>query len=413
MENTSTRLARLRAVLVGNWLSALGVVFFGVAITWHLNEAVGVQKAAWIIGLVQFLPAALAIPVTVAFIDRVSKAQIVLRTDEVRILVSFVSAAVIYIYGEQRAVMLVTIIIAIACLRVADAFYTPAIRASVGSAIRSGTKYSAQFYLTVTALSVGLVAPLIVPVAAKSSVALAFVVNGVTYLAAYVCFRTAGTKLLDAESTSPRTHAVGQWWGQVKEGLRTMWNIPTLKLILPTLPMIDLCASAVMVLGPAIAGAQTAMDAVYFYALIVAVSSISQVAGPFVYKHLAQYRFDGMIIATNCCTQALAYGIAAMLIGTPYYVIPLVVVGVCVGMNQLAINELIQHECPAQALGRVFTLLPFVVLLAMPLGPLLTGYLSQFSLQVAVGAVAVALFAVGIPPLASGSIRSFQLRAPK
>lgn len=397
-------MSKFRLVLSGHWLSLVGTGFFGSFLVWFLNQELSLSYASWTLMLVHFLPALIALPVTLLVIDRVSKFRLVVGADCVRALASIVAGLVAFIAPDMVA--LVVTLSAVVIIRFADALYGPAVRAGLGSVMREGAKHSSQFYLTLTNLSVGLIMPLLVPVSLALSLAVVWLINGATYLVSGLAFFKAGSSLFPvSEETETRT--VRSWFAQLRAGFGVLARVPVLVRVFPVLPFIDFGLAANSMVYPAVSQSQQVVSATVFYGLIVGLASLSRIAGVFVFRYAVQYRADGWCIGLNCVLQGCLVLCGAWFVGSAWFLVMVVGLGLLVGANSLAVNELIQANAPEADLGKCFTYLAFASLLAMPFGPFLVGVLGQLPVHWILVVVAVPLVLVGLIPLSSKQVRSF------
>jgi MFS transporter, DHA3 family, macrolide efflux protein len=395
-------------VLVGHWLSLIGSRFFGSSVAWFLTASIGVTGASWALAICQFAPTIVALPLAMAVVDAIGRRRMVNLADASRAAVCFAAAILCRWSGDTTIVLCLTIL----ALRIFDTLYTPTVMGGIGAAARRQTLLSPQLVLQVVTSSAALLAPLLVPIATSTTVSVAMLINGVSYLLSWVAFRLAGD-FLDGET--PRQggrEALRNWRRSLVEGFAAFRRTPTLVTIIPTLPMIDLAYAGVVVVLPTVALTAAPQHAGGYYAALIFTYGAGRIAGAFVSRRFIHGSLDGAFLAANALVQGVLYLVFALTSTTPLSLLWLAAIGVMSGAASLSVNEIIQASVPGEVKSRVFALVTFCVVLFMPLGPVVSALASSIDVRLTIALLGCALLLVGIRPMASRQVRTFRLVIP-
>lgn len=227
---------------------------------------------------------------------------------------------------------------------------------------------------TVESVTFNLGGPLVGGALVALQPALAFAVNGVTFLvAAAVVFSlpaSTGAATVDAEPA-----ASGSLLASVREGVRTLWAVPGLRLLVSVTAWTSLATGAVNAITTLFALQVLALPVAAVPVLVV-VEALGLLLGARLVRLVVARRTDGSVMA-----------IALVLVGGAYLVIGLVpvtaVVLVCYLLNGLGFawwNVLAsarrQRLTPVGLLGRVSNASRAISWGAMPLGAVAGGVLA-------------------------------------
>lgn len=373
---------------------------FWSSIVWVFYSLYGTRQASYIISLVQFLPVLLVLPLTFIIVDRFKKRNVLLTLNAMRGILCIISSAV-YLNGYNEPYLLILTLVVVRGL---DAIYTPAVRASVGGIQREERKRSAQFILYVITVVSSLIAPLFIPTAVNQNIGTLFLVLGLIYNLSALSYIFGGS-ILPEMNLSKRK--LSQWTDSIKEGWGYYKDIPVVKSIILTLPLIDLSLAATTVLFPVVSKDQEFINADSYYMILLLSVGLSRLVGSFIAKRFIEGKRDGVVLSLNCSLQGIGYIMAFFMLESPLFIVSINFIGVLAGATSISINEIIQNNSPEEGRGRVFTILGFFVLLAMPFGPLISGALSSIDYSLTFFLVGVMLFFAGIPVLRDQKIRNF------
>jgi MFS family permease len=173
----------------------------------------------------------------------------------------------------------------------------------------------------------------------------------------------------------------------------------------PTLPLIDLVETGVLLVLPALLIDQSKHGGLW-YGTLIGSWSTGRLLGLLLARRFIVRTRKGVLLALNAVIQGTVLLAAGLWPTLPWMMLCFLIIGVPSGCASVCVNAYIQTRIEENLRGRIFALLGAVVALSMPLGPVISGLIAHLASPalslVVLGAV---LAAVGLSRLTSRQCR--------
>lgn len=191
---------------------------------------------------------------------------------------------------------------------------------------------------------------------AHISVSQIYLINGLTYLLAFVCF----LGIQSAETVKAEKLNFSQYKISFKEGITAFFSSEAVSICLPIM-LLNFTMGIVSAILPAYAAALGSIDYFGYIRLAMKLTNLS-------------YLFKLRVFPLITCV----LWIAAVLINQLYFSLPLLSLAfIPYGVLTITLITQIQSSLPAALLGRIVTIIDSVLVATMPVGAILGGLLAE------------------------------------
>ncbi|MEU1276244.1 MFS transporter [Streptomyces sp. NPDC005799] len=394
------RSRRFLSVWSAQTLSAAGDRLFSAAVAWYAIMHLGVTTGVIVVGLAQFLPIAIMAPFTGVLVDRLPRHWLLAGTDIARFAVSLALCLAFSTIGLSTPLLVIGIVV----LRVTGVMFEPALQSHIGTvASDEGEVLRLDAWLLTSDMISGMLGPVLAGIAVTAGIQIALLVNSLTFLLSALSLIGALRALTDGSPA--RTHslraAAGGWTTAAREGLAAARQDPAMTRLAPTLPLIDLVETGVLLVLPALLIDQSTHGGLW-YGTLIGSWFTGRLLGLLLARRFIVRTRKGILLALNAFIQGTALLAAGLWPAPPWMMLCFLIVGVPSGCASVCVNAYIQTRIEENLRGRIFALLGAVVALSMPLGPVISGLVAHLASPalslVVLGAV---LAVVGLSPLTS------------
>jgi MFS family permease len=354
----------------GQFVSMLGSQAFSVAMIFWIKRQTDSASLLGLGMLSQWVPAVLLGPFGGTLADRWSRRAILIVTDVLRGLAAIALAALVLFDPGRSGTILVGLLILSAVMGVCDAFFRPAISASIPDLVPEAdlTRANSANRLALdvsTFIGQGLGGVLFRIIGPG----ILFFVDGVTYL-----FSAAAESLIRLPPPPPKSAATGGWraagagfWRELKVGLRYVASRKGLRYLLFLSPLDSFFIITIVVLLPFFVEDYLHVKPDWYGFLVAAFG-----AGSFLGSITAgATNITGRARTWAYLICAVGMGPAAVAFGfvrTPWAAMGLLfAAGLMVGFNTIHSLSLAQITTPPEMRGRVLGLFETLGLSTMPL----------------------------------------------
>jgi DHA3 family macrolide efflux protein-like MFS transporter len=401
----------------GQFVSMLGSQAFSVAMIFWIKRQTDSASLLGLGMLSQWVPAILLGPFGGTLADRMSRRQILILADLVRGVAAIALAALVLMVPGRSGTILVGLLILSAVMGVCDAFFRPAISASIPDLVPEAevTRANSANRLTLdisTFLgqgSGGVLFRLIGP-------GILFLVDGITYL-----FSAAAESLIRLPPPPPVPKTAGwreagaDFWRELKLGLRYVASRKGLRYLLFLAPLDSFFMITIVVLLPFFVE-----DFLHvrpdWYGFLVAAFGGGSVLGSIL---AGVTKTTGRLRTWAYLLFAVLFGVAAIGLGlarSPWMAMGLIfAAGVMSGFNTIQVLSLAQLTTPSELRGRVLGLLETLGLSSMPLAAATAGIVADLlhrNIPLVYFGCGVALIAVALVQAGKREVREFLAYEP-
>jgi DHA3 family macrolide efflux protein-like MFS transporter len=401
----------------GQFVSMLGSQAFSVAMIFWIKRQTDSASLLGLGMLSQWVPAILLGPFGGTLADRMSRRQILILADLVRGVAAIALAALVLMVPGRSGTILVGLLVLSAVMGVCDAFFRPAISASIPDLVPEAdvTRANSANRLTLdisTFLgqgSGGVLFRIIGP-------GILFLVDGITYL-----FSAAAESLIRLPPPPPVPKTAGwreagaDFWRELKLGLRYVASRKGLRYLLFLAPLDSFFMITIVVLLPFFVE-----DFLHvrpdWYGFLVAAFGGGSVLGSIL---AGVTKATGRLRTWAYLLFAVGFGVAAIGLGlarSPWMAMGLIfAAGVMSGFNTIQVLSLAQLTTPSELRGRVLGLLETLGLSSMPLAAATAGIVADLlhrNIPLVYFGCGAALIAVALVQAGKREVREFLAYEP-
>jgi MFS family permease len=394
-------------VWAGQTFSRIGDMLYQIAVAWWVLERTGSAAAMATLLIVSFAPTVLLLLIGGVVVDRYSRVAIMLASDMLRGLV----VCAVGLLAAGGLLQLWHLVLLNLVFGVVDAFFQPAYTAAVPELVREQDLPSANSLSSIST-QLGRVAgpPLGAAIVAVGGPALAFGLNGLTFLIAAALLvpllrqarapsASTATSLLECRPSSGTTEAHsaqscsekrtapspmrlgGEYLAgavaDLREGVGTVFATPWLWVTILVFALSNVTlAGPYSVALPFLVGARAGAD-VHTLALLYALFPLGYIIGGMWMGRREQIRRRGALVYGGLIVAGLALGV----LGLPA---PLAVLGAAALINgaalelcSLAWTSALQQLIPRHQLGRVSSASEFGSYALIPIGYGVAGWATE------------------------------------
>jgi MFS family permease len=357
-----------RLFFAGQSVSLIGTWLTRVATSWLVYRLTGSAAALGLIGFCGLIPTFVLSPLAGVFVDRHDRHRVIVITQVLSMLQSFVLAALALTHSIT--------VVEVACLQlfqgVVNAFDTPARQSFVVEMIEDRKDLPNAIALNSSMFNG---ARLLGPSIGGVLIALVgeggcFLLDGVSYLAVIASLLAMTVKRLPHE---PRTTRPLE---ELREGLRYVTGSPTIRSLLLLLGVVSLVGMPYTVLMPIIAS-ETLHGGPHTLGFLMAATGLGALAGAL---RLAARR-SVLGLGRELTVMATVFGVTLTLFAasrTEWLSLPiLVAVGFAMMLQTAATNTIVQTIVEERMRGRVMAFYTMAVMGTAPFGSLLAGGLAS------------------------------------
>jgi DHA3 family macrolide efflux protein-like MFS transporter len=401
----------------GQFVSMLGSQAFSVAMIFWIKRQ---TDSATLLGLgmmSQWVPAILLGPFGGTLADRMSRRRIMILADVVRGIAAIALATLVLLVPERSGAILLGLLVLSAIMGVCDAFFRPAISASIPDLVpeHEVTRANSANRLALdisTFLGQGLGGVLFRVIGPG----ILFLVDGVTYL-----FSAATETLIRLPPPPPSDKKAGwreagaDFWRELKLGLRYVAGRKGLRYILFLAPLDSFFMIMIVVLLPFFVEdfLRVAPD---WYGFLVAAfgggSFLGSVAAGVTSLTGRRRTWAYLACAAGFSAAAIAFGLAR----SPWVAMALIfAAGVMSGFNTIHAMSLAQLTSPGELRGRVLGLFETLGFSTMPLAAGLAGVVADLldrNIPLVYFGCGAALLAVALIQAGKREVREFLAYEP-
>jgi MFS transporter, DHA3 family, macrolide efflux protein len=363
----------------GQFISMLGSQAFSVAMIFWIKRQTDSASLLGLWMMSQWVPAILLGPFGGTLADRMSRRKLLILADLLRGVSAIALAALVLLVPGRSGTILVGLLILSAIIGVCDAFFRPAINASIPDLVpepdvtraNSANRLALDVSTFLGQGSGGVFFRLIGP-------GLLFLIDGVSYLFSAVCVFLVR---LPPPPLSPKTlgwrEAGADFWRELKLGLRYMASRKGLRYILFLTPLDSFFMVMIVVLLPFYVEDFLKVTPDWYGFLVAAFGG-----GSFLGSVIAgATNVTGRLRAWVYLACAAGFGAAAITFGfvrSPWLAMGwLIVAGVMSGFNTIHSMSLAQVTTPNELRGRVLGLFETLSFSTMPLAAGVAGVVAD------------------------------------
>ncbi|MEA2604977.1 MAG: transporter, family, macrolide efflux protein [Acidobacteriota bacterium] len=401
----------------GQFVSMLGSQAFSVAMIFWIKRQTDSASLLGLGMLSQWVPAILLGPFGGTLADRMSRRQILILADVVRGIAAIALAALVLLVPGRSGTILVWLLILSAIMGVCDAFFRPAISASIPDLVpeedvtraNSANRLALDVSTFLGQGSGGVLFRLIGP-------GILFLVDGVTYL-----FSAFAESLIRLPPPPPVPKTAGwreagaDFWRELKLGLRYMATRKGLRYVVFLAPLDSFFMITIVVLLPFYVEdfLHVTPD---WYGFLVAAFGGGSLVGSLV---AGATKLTGRRRTWAYLACAAGFGAAAIAFGfarSPWVAMALIfAAGVMSGFNTIQALSLAQLTTPSELRGRVLGLLETLGLSTMPLAAATAGIVADLvhrNIPLVYFGCGVALVVVALVLAGKREVREFLAHEP-
>jgi MFS family permease len=401
----------------GQFVSMLGSQAFSVAMIFWIKRQTDSASLLGLGMLSQWVPAILLGPFGGTLADRMSRRQILILADLVRGVAAISLAALVLFVPGRSGTILVGLLVLSAIMGVCDAFFRPAISASIPDLVpeeevtraNSANRLALDVSTFLGQGSGGVLFRVIGP-------GILFLIDGVTYL-----FSAAAELFIRLPPPPPVLkkaswrEAGADFWRELKTGLRYVSSRKGLRYLLFLAPLDSFFMITIVVLLPFFVEDFLHVRPDWYGFLVAAFGGGSFLGAILV----GVTRIKGPRRTWAYLIFALGFGIAAIGLGlarSPWMAMALIfAAGVMSGFNTIQVLSLAQLTTPSELRGRVLGILETLGLSSMPVAAATAGIVADLlhrNIPLVYFGCGVALIAVAIAQAAKREVREFLAYEP-
>ncbi|MCC0097535.1 MFS transporter [Streptomyces flavotricini] len=376
--------------------SNLGDALFLSSVAWSATSLFGEGRAAIALGLALFVPTAVLLPLAGVVVDRYRRRTLLVATDSFRAVLTAFLGLVLVTTQASLPLLLCTVVV----VQVAGLLFQPSMHSLLGQiANDDDTLLRFDSWMLASRMLATILGPLLAGLVISRGLGAALLLDAGTFCISLIGLFAA--RRLLGTAAAPRAHERKGLLHEAREGFQVALGDPLFRKLAPTLPVIDLVGASLTLLLPALLLQRGILDPIA-YGLLISAWAVGRFAGLLILRVPRVRAWRGVLMAVNCSAQALTVIAIAATPALPWLVVLFVLLGIPSGGASVSVNAYIQTHIPNELRGRVFALLQTTVTAAMPLGPVVAGWLTAWkSPGAALTLMGVLLFAVGVPPLIS------------
>lgn len=356
--------ANAKKLLFGRSISTFGDNLYQLAVVWYVYAATQNAFYTGLITAMTMLPKALSFLVG-PLVDHGNKKKILVSAQLIQALLILLVPLAFYFNRAILPTIFVTILLVSFIEnyeRTAEFAVIPHIVPEKGLIKYNSLSASIS---RIVEVAVSAAFSLII---AHISVSQIYLINGLTYLLAFVCF----FGVQSAETVKAEKLNFSQYKISFKEGITAFFSSEAVSICLPIM-LLNFTMGIVSAILPAYAAALGSID---YFGYIRLAMSIGLILGTTLAMKLTKlsYLFKLRVFPLITCV----LWIAAVLINQLYFSLPLLSLAfIPYGVLTITLITQIQSSLPAALLGRIVTIIDSVLVATMPVGAILGGLLAE------------------------------------
>ncbi len=328
-----------------------------------------------------------------ALSDRLDRRLTMIVCDSVRAVLLAVLCVLIVLHLASWPVVLVVGVIDGG----ANAIFNPAVTAALPGIVPDGQLEQAWAATEGRAYAASLAGPALGGVLFGLGRAVPFLADAVSYVASFGTASRIRGRFRPEQAVERKA-----LWREVADGLRLVWRVPILRAAVIVAPLINFAFNGVIftiTLALRQHGTSTAV-----IGLVQAAIAAGGLLGAMVAPRLQGRMRLGTLITVMTLTEALLFGVAALLIPSPVVAAPVAISVMLAPAASAALFAVMLRSAPEEMRGRVTNTVGMVAMSLATLAPLIAGVLVEHvSGAWAMGAFAAAMaVAAGLCPMLSG-----------
>lgn len=378
---------------IGEATSVLGSQFNMIALPWLVLQLTGNALAMGTVLAVAGIPRAFFMLIGGVLIDRFSSRSVMLVSNILRMILVALLAGLVLTGGIELWMLYLLALI----FGLIDAFFLPASRAIVpelvekeqleaANAVIQGT---VQFSMFVgPALAGALIGLLAMESQASGDIpemqgiGIAFVIDALTFLVSLITLWFMKTKQTEEANQAPRGPESLSVWLSIREGLVSVWNNLTLRLLFFAIAGVNLLFNGPFLVGiPVLADSRLPEGATAFGLIMSAygAGSLLGIALAGTLPKPAPQRMGPFLVGVASYLGIGLIGLA--FVSSTVVALPITLtMGIANGYISIIFITWIQNRTPQAMLGRIISLLMFASVALIPLSMALSGALIEYNM---------------------------------
>jgi MFS family permease len=372
---------QFRLLWLGQSVSILGDQFYLVALPWLVLY---LTDSALTLGTVLLVATVTRVAFQLiggATTDMVSPRKMMIVSSAVRAIVCAILSALVL----SNQIRLWQLFIIVACFGMADAFFTPAIKAFIPVVIDRNNLVAGNSLLSGSSLLAMFIGPslagLLISVVGTGG---SFALDTFSFVFVIACLVLMGSHPSEASEEELQTRvkvAKAPLWRSIGEGIKYTWSEPTLRSLLIITAVVEFAFAGPFTVGLAtLANVKFAGGATAFGAMLSALGGGLLLGTLVVGATHFKFNFGKTILLL---TTALGIGLALLGVvpNVIWACVLMALMGIAAGYLQVLIQTWLQTKSNPQMRGRVMSVVMLSAYGLTPLSYVVTGALTQISIS--------------------------------